>query len=84
MTSGRKQATIGNGERSSAATSYLPAPVRERPNLSILLNTYITRVVPTDPSSEALDIRTIEIAPRAGGERFCSNDRSSKDLLAFV
>ncbi|KAJ3518242.1 hypothetical protein NMY22_g13779 [Coprinellus aureogranulatus] len=66
---GYKQSTIGNGERSSSATAYLPPDVRERPNLSILLNTYITLVLPVGISPSRPDIRTIEIAPRNGGER---------------
>ncbi|KAJ3536351.1 hypothetical protein NMY22_g6071 [Coprinellus aureogranulatus] len=66
---GYKQSTIGNGERSSSATAYLSPDVRERPNLTILLNTYITRVLPLAESGGRPDIRTIEIAPRNGGER---------------
>ncbi|KAJ2912440.1 hypothetical protein MD484_g7971, partial [Candolleomyces efflorescens] len=62
-----KQSTIGNGERSSAATAYLGSDVRERPNLTILLNTYITRVLPLSGSSR-IDIRSIEIAPRQGAK----------------
>ncbi|RXW22511.1 hypothetical protein EST38_g3338 [Candolleomyces aberdarensis] len=61
------QSTIGNGERSSAATAYLGSDVRERPNLTILLNTYITRVLPAKASSRLHDFRSIEIAPRRGG-----------------
>ncbi|KAG2005482.1 aryl-alcohol oxidase [Coprinopsis cinerea AmutBmut pab1-1] len=60
------QSTIGNGERSSAATAYLGNDVRARPNLSILLNTYATRAIPVAHSGEGLDVRTIELAPRHG------------------
>ncbi|XP_006461554.1 hypothetical protein AGABI2DRAFT_205343 [Agaricus bisporus var. bisporus H97] len=38
------QATIGGGQRSSAATSYLTREVLERRNLHVLLNTRTTRV----------------------------------------
>ncbi|KAJ2920835.1 hypothetical protein H1R20_g16258, partial [Candolleomyces eurysporus] len=62
-----KQSTIGNGERSSAATAYLGPDVRKRPNLTILVNTYITRVLPAKASSRRHDFRSIEIAPRRGG-----------------
>ncbi|RXW22518.1 hypothetical protein EST38_g3333 [Candolleomyces aberdarensis] len=62
-----KQSTIGNGERSSAATAYLGPDVRERPNLTILLNTYIIRVLPANASNLLHDFRSIEIAPRRGG-----------------
>ncbi|TFK19281.1 pyranose dehydrogenase [Coprinopsis marcescibilis] len=60
-----KQSTIANGERSSAATAYLDDKVRARPNLTILLNTYITRVLPANWTN-GLDMRKIEIAPRNG------------------
>ncbi|EAU90672.2 pyranose dehydrogenase [Coprinopsis cinerea okayama7 len=60
------QWSIGKGERSSAATSYLTPDVRRRPNLTILVNAYVTRVVPSSVNGP-LDIRTVEIAPRAGG-----------------
>ncbi|KAJ7489567.1 alcohol oxidase [Mycena latifolia] len=39
------QFTIGGGERSSAATSYLPASVQHRPNLHILLNAQVFRLL---------------------------------------
>ncbi|TEB27549.1 alcohol oxidase [Coprinellus micaceus] len=62
------QSTIGNGERSSASTAYLTPEVRERPNLTILVNTYITRVLPVRTTGHVPDIRTVEVAPRTGGE----------------
>jgi choline dehydrogenase len=61
------QSTIGNGERSSASTAYLTPKVRERPNLTILVNTYITRVLPVRTTGHVPDIRTVEVAPRTGG-----------------
>ncbi|EAU87895.1 aryl-alcohol oxidase [Coprinopsis cinerea okayama7 len=60
------QSTIGNGERSSAATAYLSQSVRDRPNLTILTNTYTTRVLPTGLSI-LKDFRTVEFASRNGG-----------------
>ncbi|KAF5349565.1 hypothetical protein D9756_008826 [Leucocoprinus leucothites] len=39
------QGTIGHGERSSSATSYLPDDVLNRPNLHVLLNTKTTRLI---------------------------------------
>ncbi|EAU87898.1 hypothetical protein CC1G_01545 [Coprinopsis cinerea okayama7 len=56
--------TFGGGERSSSATAYLTKEVRARPNLSILVNTYVTRVLPT---GDDLDFRTIELVPVSGG-----------------
>ena len=70
------QSTIGNGERSSASTSYLMPSVRERPNLTILLNTYITRVLPVKNTERVPDIRIVEVAPRAGGTAPLSVARS--------
>ncbi|KAJ3521273.1 hypothetical protein NMY22_g12382 [Coprinellus aureogranulatus] len=60
------QSTIGNGERSSAATAFLDTPVRDRPNLDIVINTQATRVLRSG-SGKQLDIRTVELGPRSGG-----------------
>ncbi|KXN83424.1 Alcohol dehydrogenase [acceptor] [Leucoagaricus sp. SymC.cos] len=46
------QGTIGHGERSSSATSYLTDEVVSRPNLHVLLNTRVTRVLPIDRSTQ--------------------------------
>ncbi|KXN87008.1 Alcohol dehydrogenase [acceptor] [Leucoagaricus sp. SymC.cos] len=46
------QGTIGHGERSSSATSYLTDEVVSRPNLHILLNTRVTSVLPVDRSTQ--------------------------------
>ena len=43
-----QQSTIGNGERYSAAVAFLGSAVRKRPNLSILLNTHVTRILQTE------------------------------------
>ncbi|TFK20469.1 aryl-alcohol oxidase [Coprinopsis marcescibilis] len=59
------QTTIGNGERSSAATGYLNASVRARPNLTILLNTFVTRVLSAGRESKTNRINSIEIGNRA-------------------
>ncbi|EFI28785.1 hypothetical protein CC1G_13810 [Coprinopsis cinerea okayama7 len=67
---GWHQASIGNGERSSAVTAYLSEEVRERPNLTILVNTYATRILATNPqriNCGKPDMRTVELAPRVGG-----------------
>ncbi|KAF8645738.1 hypothetical protein AX16_007606 [Volvariella volvacea WC 439] len=59
--------TIQGGVRSSSATSYLSADVRKRPNLTILLNARVTRVVPSSILSVLLpenpSIRTVEFIP---------------------
>ncbi|KAJ2926838.1 hypothetical protein H1R20_g10291, partial [Candolleomyces eurysporus] len=63
------QNTFGNGERSSAATAYLNTEVRRRPNLDIVINTLATRVLPVNQegSGGQLEIRSVELAPRSGG-----------------
>lgn len=60
------QSTIGNGERWSAAVGYLGPKVRERPNLTVLLHTRATRLLPSKKSGK-LDVRAIELVPRDGG-----------------
>ncbi|RXW18207.1 hypothetical protein EST38_g7641 [Candolleomyces aberdarensis] len=62
------QSTIGNGERCSAAVGALGGKVRERPNLTILLNTHATRVLPSKESRQ-LDIRTVEIVSVSSGKK---------------
>ncbi|KAG2012192.1 aryl-alcohol oxidase, variant 2 [Coprinopsis cinerea AmutBmut pab1-1] len=61
------QFTVGNGERASAATAYMGSEVRKRPNLTILLNTHFTRVLPVIGSTRGLEVRTLEIV--SGSER---------------
>ncbi|KAJ2935553.1 hypothetical protein H1R20_g1539, partial [Candolleomyces eurysporus] len=62
------QYTIGNGERCSAAVGVLGGKVKERPNLTILLNTQATRVLPSKESRK-LDIRTVEIVSVSSGKK---------------
>lgn len=59
---GYVQATIGGGERSDASTAYLH-PAMERPNLHVLANTQVTRVLPVGTSpEEQTDFRVVEMA----------------------
>ncbi|KAF5311363.1 hypothetical protein D9611_012594 [Ephemerocybe angulata] len=60
---------LSGGERWSAAKSYLGPRVRGRPNLTILLNTHVTRVLPVKASKPRIDVRTVEVADRAAGSR---------------
>ncbi|RXW14761.1 hypothetical protein EST38_g11095 [Candolleomyces aberdarensis] len=62
------QSTIGNGERCSAAVGVLGGQVKERPNLTILLNTQATRVLPSKKSRQ-LEIRTVEIVSISSGKK---------------
>ncbi|KAJ2926559.1 hypothetical protein H1R20_g10532, partial [Candolleomyces eurysporus] len=60
------QWTIGGGERNSAASGYLPTPTRQRPNLTIVVNAQVRRVVPTSRKHGGkLNVRTVEIGSRS-------------------
>ncbi|KAF5312315.1 hypothetical protein D9619_003708 [Psilocybe cf. subviscida] len=54
------QSSIGNGTRSSSAAAYLAPQFMSRKNLDILLETKVSRILPTVKSQ--LTFRTIEIA----------------------
>lgn len=56
------QHTIGQGERSSAATSYLTADVLGRSNLHVLLNSRTTKLVPSKGYSSSPRFDGIEVA----------------------
>ncbi|TFK19463.1 aryl-alcohol oxidase [Coprinopsis marcescibilis] len=76
------QSTIRNGERSSAATAYLPTAVRNRANLSILLNTRTTRVLKSNKSGKNLELRTVELAANANGS--CQTLTAKKEVILFA
>ncbi|KAJ3517331.1 hypothetical protein NMY22_g13988 [Coprinellus aureogranulatus] len=75
-----QQQTIGSGERSSAATAYLGPDVRGRPNLTILLNTYVTRVLPTSSTSGPLEIKSVEIGDKIS-RQILGNITASKEVV---
>ncbi|KAF8590339.1 GMC oxidoreductase [Ramaria rubella] len=56
------QATIKDGKRSSSATSYLGPEFVNRPNLHVLLNAQVTRLIPSNHSDENLAFNTVEFA----------------------
>ncbi|KAF6745166.1 hypothetical protein DFP72DRAFT_1091743 [Ephemerocybe angulata] len=60
---------LSSGERWSAAKAYFGPHVRRRPNLTILLNTYVTRVLPVKASKPKIDVRTVKVADRTAGSR---------------
>lgn len=62
------QSTFGGGQRNSASNAYLSPSVRQRPNLSILVNSRVTRVLTTGRASNK-EFRTIEISTPAGPVR---------------
>ncbi|RDB26743.1 Pyranose dehydrogenase [Hypsizygus marmoreus] len=66
---GWAQSTINGGRRSSSATSYLATEFIQRPNLHILLNTRVTRLLQTKNSGSQTALRTVEYAPNANGPR---------------
>ncbi|KAJ7708145.1 GMC oxidoreductase-domain-containing protein [Mycena rosella] len=60
------QATIKNGSRSSSATSYLAPQFISRPNLHVLLNARVTRVIQTTAGA----FRTVEFLQDLNGKPF--------------
>ncbi|KAF8994720.1 aryl-alcohol oxidase [Cyathus striatus] len=56
---GWAQSTIGNGTRSTAATSYLGSRYINRPNLDVVLNSRISRVLSLSNGKD-IDLRTVE------------------------
>ncbi|KAJ7693354.1 aryl-alcohol oxidase-like protein [Mycena rosella] len=62
---GWTQATIRGGERSSSATAYLAPHFLQRPNLHVLINAQVTRVLQT----ESLAFRAVEFATDAKSPR---------------
>ncbi|KAF8212611.1 alcohol oxidase [Mycena galopus ATCC 62051] len=60
------QATIANGARSSSATSYLAPQYMNRPNLYVLLDARVTRVLQTTPGV----VRTVEFVQDLNGPKY--------------
>ncbi|KAJ8517250.1 hypothetical protein ONZ45_g5543 [Pleurotus djamor] len=75
------QASINTSTRSSADTAYLE-PVLSRPNLYVLPNAQVTRLLETDPSSRLPDFRTVEFT--TGGRSFTVHGRREVILAAGV
>lgn len=61
------QATIGGGKRSSAATSYLGPKFINRPNLHVLLNARVTRVINTNTKGARLAFNAVEFSQEING-----------------
>lgn len=70
-TAGWTQATIRGGERSSSATAYLAPVFLKRPNLHVMINAQVTRVVKTGNGA----FRTVEFASNAQGALSCIRSR---------
>lgn len=61
--------SVGNGERSSAATAYLE-PILKRPNLDVLITTQATKLIPSPKTANGLPvISTVEIAQASDPEK---------------
>ncbi|KAI0295097.1 hypothetical protein B0F90DRAFT_1811527 [Multifurca ochricompacta] len=70
--------SIGNGQRSSASGSYL-TPVLSRPNLDILLNTQVTKVIQTGTRDGHPIFRGVQFAQSASGPLFARN--ATKEVI---
>lgn len=64
---------------SSAATAYLPASVRARPNLTIAVGTVCTKLVLTKSASNEVVCTGVELATSASGPRTTVN--ASKEVI---
>ncbi|KAL0567547.1 hypothetical protein V5O48_014443, partial [Marasmius crinis-equi] len=73
------QNSIGNGERSSAATAYL-VPALKRPNLDVVINSRTTRLFASQPVKGGQPtINTVQVAQGANGPLF--NVTASKEVI---
>ncbi|KAF8991666.1 aryl-alcohol oxidase-like protein [Cyathus striatus] len=77
------QSTVGRGERSSSATAYLNASVIARPNLSILIQTRVTRLLPISQKIEKTPTLTkVELATSRNSPRLTVSARKEVVLSA--
>ncbi|KAF4571035.1 hypothetical protein EYR36_001695 [Pleurotus pulmonarius] len=58
-------ASVGNGQRSSSSTAYL-RPAQSRPNLSVLINAQVTKLVNSGTTNGLPAFRCVEYAEREG------------------
>ncbi|KAH9063572.1 aryl-alcohol-oxidase from pleurotus Eryingii, partial [Lactarius vividus] len=75
---GWSQLSIGGGRRSSASVSYL-TPALSRPNLDILVNTLVTKVVQTGTRGGLPIFRGVQFAQSASGPLFSRN--ATKEVI---
>lgn len=62
------QATVGGGQRSSSAVAYLQ-PALKRPNLHVLIENTVTRLVQTGHVNGKPSFKKVEFAPSAHAKR---------------
>ncbi|KAF8994729.1 pyranose dehydrogenase [Cyathus striatus] len=75
---GWMQSTIGNGTRSSAATSYLGPRFIDRPNLDVVLNTRISRVLESTNGSR-MNLGTVEFI--SGSDQTLRSITAQKEVI---
>ncbi|KAJ6615857.1 aryl-alcohol oxidase precursor [Mycena sp. CBHHK59/15] len=63
------QSTINGGQRSSAATSYLGPNFMSRPNLHVLVNAHVTRIIQTGVDQRKPAFRAVEFVQTETGPR---------------
>ncbi|KAJ7629675.1 aryl-alcohol oxidase [Mycena polygramma] len=73
------QATIDGGQRSSAATSYLGPPFIKRPNLHVLINSRVTRIIQTGVDHGKPAFRAAEFTQSEAGARTVV--KASKEVI---
>ncbi|KIJ42090.1 GMC oxidoreductase [Sphaerobolus stellatus SS14] len=56
------QSTIENGKRSSSATSYLGPAFINRPNLHVVVNVRVTRIIQSSKGKSPLAFNTVEVS----------------------
>lgn len=59
--------SIGQGTRSSSATAYL-SPALTRPNLDVLINAQVTKLVKTGVVAGVPSFHSVQFATAAGGK----------------
>ncbi|KAJ7654803.1 pyranose dehydrogenase [Mycena rosella] len=65
---GWAQSTIGHGARSSSAVSYLATPFIERPNLHVLINAQVSRVLSINASRGSIHFSQVEFSQDRRGK----------------
>ncbi|RXW23943.1 hypothetical protein EST38_g1904 [Candolleomyces aberdarensis] len=75
------QVTVGNGERSSAATSYLGPEYIKRPNLHVLVKNRVTKVLQTTSSGGIPDFRTVRFTEGYGSSGPSYQVTAAKEVI---
>ncbi|TFK32044.1 aryl-alcohol oxidase-like protein [Crucibulum laeve] len=79
---GFMQSTVGNGARSHSANAYLE-PVLTRPNLDLLIDTHVTKLIQTSAKGETpIKFGTVEVAASATAQLVHINAKKEVILSA--